>query len=88
MAGISLSASRADGFYNPPDWDPGKIGRDHFQVQQPCAAPAQTPESAALLFDAAPTRRVYVLHSKGGCKSLAGLTSLRFVSGVEGAQSV
>eukprot|EP01083_Nonionella_stella_P068038 180382_1 len=27
----SLSAARADGFYNPPDWDPSKISRDKYQ---------------------------------------------------------
>lgn len=27
----ALQAVQADGFYNPPDWDPTKIGRDQFQ---------------------------------------------------------
>lgn len=30
MAGISLSASRADGFYHPPDWDPSVVSRDKY----------------------------------------------------------
>jgi len=27
----ALQAVQADGFYNPPDWDPTKIGRDQYQ---------------------------------------------------------
>lgn len=27
----SLAAARADNFYNPPDWDPGKEGRNQYQ---------------------------------------------------------
>lgn len=27
----SLAASRADGYYHPPEWDPQKVGRDKYQ---------------------------------------------------------
>ena len=27
----SLAASRADGYYHPPEWDPQQVGRDRYQ---------------------------------------------------------